>query len=100
MKLSDILKILRDETITIDYLGMKEGEKLIKEIIETPHLVSEIENIPDRFWEEAKQSGLLFYSDYTWEIESEESVSISNRNHDIEQGKRHVKALILQRKKG
>ena len=99
MKLIEILKILRDEAITIDFLGDNKNGKIINTITQNPQLVSDIERIPDNFWEESKQKGLLLYEDYTFWTDSNKSIGLSSRHHDINEGKKHVNALVLQRKK-
>ncbi len=64
MKLKDILNILNNENIVIDFLGYNETEKIIQRIQNNPKLIEQIEMIDDMFWEEAKTQGLLMYSDW------------------------------------
>ena len=98
MKIEDIIKILEDKNITIEYLEEKR-QNLIKEILAKPQLIEEIEKISDDFWERAKKTGLLFYSDCIHETDSGEYECISNREQDFYKPKKHVHAIVLQRRK-
>lgn len=96
MKLIRILKILRNEAITIDYLGYNETEDIISIIKKNPNLIEKIEQIPNVFWEEAKQNGLLLYSSVIWAKRN--SMNLSNgyqddRDLNIE----HINALVLEK---
>lgn len=48
----------------IDFLGYDEKNMIIKKIIDNPKLQKDMLQIPDNFWEDAK-NGVLVYSDST-----------------------------------
>lgn len=98
MKIDDIVKILEDKKITIEYL-YEQRQKLIENILSKPQLIKEIEEVPDAFWEGAKETGLLFYSDSTHNTDTGEHECISNRKQDFINGKKHVHAIVLQKQK-
>lgn len=101
MKIEDVIKILEDKKITVEYL-QEARQSLINKILSKPQLIKELEQITDQFWEDAKETGLLFYSDTAYKTDTGEYECISNREQDIREyneSPRHVHAIVLQTRK-
>ena len=97
MKIQEILKILTNKNLVIDFLGFNDPELIITGILENKKLQEAVQKIPQAFWEDAKKTGIIIFRDYTYKTKNGEQECIDNRYIDTKEGT-HTPALVYEKK--
>lgn len=97
MEIEEILKILNNKDLVIDYLGYNETDYIIDKILRNQELRKKIKNTPSSFWQDVIKNGILVFSDLMGNIKKEED--IITKYLDIEEGRKHIPALVYQKRR-
>ena len=99
MKEENILKILKNKKIIIDFLGQKDNERILDALKKNKKLIEELEKIPDCFWKDAKKTGLLLYSELTPYTKNNQEEVIIHKYQQFYNKEGNYPTLVYQKKR-
>ena len=104
MKLEEILKIIKQKNISEQFFGYDEFDKILSRINANPSLKEKVEKLPDEYWQEVIEEGIIAHIDFVYRTKTgaEEDIDtrhIDIRSDDIENTIKHVPTLVYQKKR-
>ena len=98
--LEKIKSILTNKNLIKNFLEHDNPEKIIEKILSNPYLVEKILNIPETFWDEVIQKGMIVHSDLVYKsLFDEEDEDIIYKHMYIREYDENMPALAYQIKR-